>query len=56
MSCVESIFVAKNYTMDWQNILMMGVALALILIWVPILLFSVRKTLRKESNNNKTTR
>ena len=34
--------------MNWENIIIIGIALALVLIWIPILLFSVRKTLRKE--------
>jgi len=36
--------------MNWENIIIIGITVALILIWIPILLYSVRKTLRKEKN------
>ena len=36
--------------MNWENIIIIGITLVLVLIWIPILLFSVRKTLRKEKN------
>lgn len=40
--------------MNWENIIIIGVTAALVLIWVPILLYSVRRTLRKDKDNNKT--
>ena len=35
--------------MNWENIIIIGIAVALVLIWIPILLYSVRKTIRKET-------
>ena len=40
--------------MNWENLIIIGIAVALVLIWIPILLYSVRKTLRKEDQKNKT--
>ena len=39
--------------MNWENIIFIGIAVALGLLWIPILLYSVRKTLRKEKNKTK---
>ena len=36
--------------MNWENLIIIGIAVALVLIWIPILLYSVRKTLKKEKN------
>ena len=43
----------KNYKgiMDWQTILMIVVAALLLFVWLPILIVSVRRTLRKSRNN-----
>lgn len=40
--------------MNWENIIIIGIAVALVLIWIPILLYSVRKILRKENQKKKT--
>jgi hypothetical protein len=37
--------------MDWQTILMIVVAALLLFVWLPILIISVRRTLRKSRNN-----
>ena len=39
--------------MDWQNILMIVIAALLLLVWLPALVISVRKTL-KQTNGNET--
>ena len=36
--------------MDWQTILMIVVAALLLFVWLPILIISVRRTLRKSRN------
>ena len=33
--------------MDWQDILMIAIAVLLLLVWVPLLFISVRKALRE---------
>lgn len=40
--------------MDWQDILMIAIAVLLLLVWVPLLFFSVRKALREEEKEYKT--
>ena len=50
--------------MSWQEILMIVIAALLLLVWLPLLVFSVRRTLREErrarperdsqNENNKT--
>lgn len=39
--------------MDWQTILMIVIAALLLFVWLPILIVSVRRTLRKSRNDNK---
>ena len=34
--------------MSWQEILMIVIAALLLLVWLPLLVFSVRRTLREE--------
>ncbi len=40
------------HPMDWQNILIIVIAVLLLLVWVPALIISVRRTLRKDNENN----
>ena len=40
--------VDKIHPMDWQNILIIVIAVLLLLVWVPALIISVRRTLRKD--------
>lgn len=42
--------------MDWQNILMIAIAAVLLLVWVPALIFAVRKALRKEDRLSRPRR
>lgn len=35
--------------MDWQNILMIIIAALLLFVWLPTLVFSVRRVLRREN-------
>lgn len=44
--------VDKIHPMDWQNILIIVIAVLLLLVWVPALIISVRRTLRKDNENN----
>lgn len=50
--------------MHWQDILMIAIAALLLLVWLPLLFFAVRKAIRKErdeqnkkhnSDGNETT-
>ena len=34
--------------MDWQNILMIIITVLLLFVWLPVLILSVRRALRKE--------
>lgn len=36
--------------MNWQDILMIAVAALLLLVWLPLLFFAVRKALKKDKN------
>ena len=46
----ESVFLYRNrYSMDWQNILMIVLTVLLLGVWLPLLIVSVRKALRKEN-------
>ena len=37
--------------MDWQNLIMIILTALLLFVWLPALVISVRKTIRKENNN-----
>ena len=40
--------------MDWQDILMIAIAVLLLLVWVPVLVVAVRKALLEEKKEYKT--
>lgn len=46
--------VDKIHPMDWQNILIIVIAALLLLVWVPALIISVRRTLRKDDARHST--
>ena len=38
--------------MHWQDILMIAIAALLLLVWLPLLFFAVRKAIKKNDNKN----
>jgi Zn-dependent membrane protease YugP len=39
--------------MDWQDILMIAIAVLLLLVWVPVLFIAVRRALQADEKNRK---
>ena len=42
----------KPRSMDWQNILMIIITVLLLFVWLPVLILSVRRALRKEKEQS----
>ncbi len=41
--------------MDWQNIIILVITVLLLCVWLPLLVYSVRKALKKSDKNKPAT-